>query len=308
MSDQNKDATTTTATTEVEGTWYFEKETELWQGQRFGLRVTAKLDDVHSEFQHIQVFDTATYGRLLVLDGVIQLTQRDEFCYSEQMAHIPLFAHANPERVCIIGGGDGAILTQVLQHTAVKKVTMCEIDKGVVEYSRKHFPEFAGSFDDARTTLLFADGAAFLRNHKDHFDVVIVDSSDPIGPAETLFEESFFATVRDALRADGILCTQGESLHLHQELIARLVSFASTIFTHAVYASTMIPTYPGGQIGHVICGRGSQSPAVPQRTPSAETLLKPDALRYYTAEMHRASFVLPAQLTRLLDAEKQKKK
>jgi spermidine synthase len=146
--------------------------------------------------------------------------------------------------------------------------------------------------------------------------VVIVDSSDPIGPAETLFEDSFFVAVRGALRADGILCTQGECMHLHTELIGRLIAFTSTLFDHALYASTSIPTYPCGQIGHLICALGERSPAVPARSPSALTLREQSAqqsekgeqsesagdhqLRYYSSKMHRASFVLPAHIARHL--------
>jgi len=271
--------------------WFKEKDV-LWPGQGMTLAVDKVVTEFRSNFQDILIFDSKTYGRVLVLDGVIQLTERDEHAYQEMIAHLPLFAHENPKNVCIIGGGDGGVLREVCKHRSVKNIVMCEIDPSVVEISKKYFADsIATAFGDKRVTLLHEDGTVFLENTNVKFDVIIVDSSDPVGPAETLFEEAFFGKVKRSLADGGILTTQGECIWLHLQLISEVLSSCGNLFPVVNYAYTTIPTYPSGQIGFVICSTGKNV------DPEAPTRKVPDymkgELKYYNGDIHRAAFVLP---------------
>jgi spermidine synthase len=237
----------------ADGTTWFAEYGQMWPGQAMTLKVDKVLEDFKSEYQHVIVADTATYGKLLVLDGAIQVTDRDEFSYHEMIAHLPLMSHARPERVLIIGGGDGGALNQVLRHPSVQTVHLCDIDKSVTEVSKRHFPKFAPAWTDARAEVHHADGAAFIAANPGFYDVVIVDSSDPIGPAEALFEAPFYRAIAAALRPGGVVCTQGECVWLHKELIAGMVAFCRSLYEEVGYAWTSMPTYPSGSIGFIIC-------------------------------------------------------
>lgn len=238
--------------------------------------------------------ETETYGTMLVLDGVIQVTQRDQFSYAEMIAHLPLFAHENPEHVLLVGGGDGAVLTEIVKHRSVKSVTICEIDEMVINVSKKYFPEYAAIWSHPKLKVHVGDGNAYLASHKKQFDVVIVDSSDPVGPAEALFEQPFFKHCKRALKKNGILCTQGECMWLHVEIIDGVLQFCRKIFRQVGYAYTTIPTYPSGQIGFVICGKGDGSLKKAKRSVN-KALGKKNAktIKYYNTDIHRAAFVLP---------------
>ena len=157
------------------------------------LGVTKVLYDNNSSLQHIQVFENDRFGRVLTLDGVVQTTQGDEFIYHEMLTHVPILAHGNATRILIIGGGDGGMAREVLRHKSVEKVTMVEIDEGVVAFSKTYLPSLSnGAFDDPRLDLVIADGADFMVTSTDEFDVIIIDSTDPVGPGEVLFTDSFY--------------------------------------------------------------------------------------------------------------------
>jgi len=272
--------------------WFSESEC-LWPGQRMSIQVEKVLLHERSDFQDVLVFQSKTYGKVLVLDGVIQLTERDEFAYQEMITHVPLMAHPNPQRVLIIGGGDGGVLREVCKYDSVTEIFQCEIDPFVVKVAKQYFGDtLATSFDDPRVTLLHADGAKFLEESGKCFDVIIVDSSDPVGPAEALFESSFFKKARNALNPEnGILCTQGECVWLHLKIINDVMKDCRELFPVVNYAYTTIPTYPSGQIGFVISSRSEHGiVSRPSRAPIAKIL---DSCRYYTPETHRAAFVLP---------------
>ena len=238
------------------------------------------------------MFDSESYGRVLVLDGVIQVTERDEFAYQEMITHLPLFAHRNPKNVLIVGGGDGGVLREVAKHPGVERIVMCEIDEGVVDVAKKYFTaSTAVAFDDPRLELLFMDAALFVKDQVDQFDVIIVDSSDPVGPAESLYTNSFYNTMKSALRKGGIICTQGECQWLHLPLIKRVMSNAATLYSSVRYAYTTIPTYPCGQIGFILAVKECDDDlSHPNHEIPKEMLPK---LRYYSKEIHEASFVLP---------------
>ena len=257
------------------------------------------------------MFDSETYGRVLALDGTIQVTERDECAYQEMIAHIPMFTHPSPKRVLIVGGGDGGVLREVCRHSVVEEVVMCEIDEEVVGITKEYFARStATAFDDPRLTLLFQDAADFMATRENYFDVIIVDSSDPIGPAATLFEESFYFKKKTALRDGGIICSQAECMWLHLDLISELVTFSRRIFDQSKYCFTCMPTYPGGQIGFMLCFKAGESAAAVElgkmgRDPPEAILSQ---LQYYNADMHASAFLLPQFLKKKLEEKKEQNK
>lgn len=280
--------------------WFHERG-ELWKGQAMSLKVKKVLDHHRSDFQDILVFESESHGNVLVLDGVIQVTERDEFSYQEMIAHIPLYAHPNPKRVLVIGGGDGGVLREVAKHPGVEEIVECEIDEGVITVSKKYLPTLATGYDDPRVTVRVMDGAQFMDENQDSFDVIITDSSDPIGPASVLFETPFYNAMYKSLREGGIVCTQGECMWLHLDLIRPLMDSISKTYQSVEYAYTTIPTYPSGQIGFIIATKGRGSCKKPEREPSDEVQ---KGLQYYSSELHGAAFVLPIFAKRAIFGEK----
>ena len=280
--------------------WFHERG-ELWPGQAMSLQVKKVLDHHRSFYQDVLVFESESHGNVLVLDGVIQVTERDEFAYQEMIAHIPLYAHPDPKRVLVIGGGDGGVLREIARHPSVEQIVICEIDKDVIDVSKKYLPSLARGYDDPRVTVHIMDGAKFMEKNQDSFDVIVTDSSDPIGPASVLFETPFYNAMHGSLRDGGIVCTQGECMWLHVDLIRPLMDAISKIYTDVGYAYTTIPTYPSGQIGFIVATKGRGPCSKPVRTPSDEVQRK---LRYYTPEIHQAAFALPAFAKRAIFGEK----
>jgi len=255
------------------------------------LKVKNVIDHHRSSFQDVLVFESENHGNVLVLDGVIQVTERDEFSYQEMIAHIPLFAHPCPKKVLVIGGGDGGVLREIAKHDCVEEIVLCEIDGDVIDVSKKYLPGLAKGYDDPRVTVKVMDGAKFMEDNQESFDVIITDSSDPIGPANVLFETPFYDAMHRALRDGGIVCTQGECMWLHVDLIKPLFDSIKQSYTGVEYAYTTIPTYPSGQIGFIIATKGRETCRVPARKPSVEVQ---KSLRYYTSGLHNAAFELPA--------------
>lgn len=268
---------------------WFSETCPMWPGMALSLEIETTLHDEKSPFQHIQVFETRHHGRMLALDGIIQLTQSDEFSYQEMLAHIPLFAHPEPETVLVIGGGDGGILREVGRHACVKTMDFCEIDEMVITVSKQFLPDLACGFDDSRVNVFIGDGAAFVREKTGVYDVIIVDSSDPIGPGEVLFKKPFYESLKNALRPGGIIATQGESIFLHKDCVTRLAKITRDLFDRQAYACIMVPTYPGGNIG--IC-LGSLGPELTRPAREIPPELQ-GQLKYYTPGIHEAAFVLP---------------
>ncbi|CAI0386062.1 unnamed protein product [Linum tenue] len=219
---------------------WFSEISPMWPGEAHSLKVEKILFQGKSDYQDVMVFQSATYGKVLVLDGVIQLTERDECAYQEMITHLPLSSIPNPKKVLVIGGGDGGVLREVGRHSSVEQIDICEIDKMVVDVSKQFFPEVAIGYEDPRVTLHIGDGVAFLKAvPKGTYDAVIVDSSDPIGPAQELFEKPFFQSVANALRPGGVVCTQAESIWLHMHIIEDIVANCRQIFKGSVnYAWT----------------------------------------------------------------------
>jgi spermidine synthase len=206
------------------------------------------------------------------------------------MAHLPLFSHNNPKHVLIVGGGDGVVLREVCRHEEVQKVTLVEIDPMVLQASKDYLQLVPNElFEDPRVEIVHADAADYLPNVQNQYDIILADTLDPLGPAESLFEPEFYEAMHSALKDDGIICTQGENIWIQLEMIRDLVGCCAEIFDYAEYATTTVPSYPCGQIGFVLARKGrSKSCRIPVRAVSFQ-----DDLKWYNPQMHRAAFVLP---------------
>ncbi|TRD15710.1 polyamine aminopropyltransferase [Palleronia caenipelagi] len=266
---------------------------------RQALRQDQVLYDSQSDHQRIVVFENETFGRVLTLDGVVQVTERDNFIYHEMLTHVPVLAHGAVRRVLIIGGGDGGMARAALRHD-VEQVTMVEIDAGVVEFSRKFLPGISGdAFDDPRLDLQIADGADFMRETDGGYDVIIVDSTDPIGPGEVLFTDHFYGHAKKALTDGGILVTQnGVPFMQGGELTGTMRAFQS-LFNDAYAYVAPVPTYQGGFMSF---GWGTDSDARNVPLDVLEQRFRTAGLEtdYYTPEVHKAAFALPGYIRRLI--------
>ena len=271
---------------------WFREESQLWPGQSFSLETTRCIEDIRSRYQHIQVFETATYGRLLVLDGCIQLTERDEFSYHEMMAHTGVFGMGGEARtVLVIGGGDGGVVRELCKHASVEEIHLCDLDEEVIRVSKEYFPKVASGLSDSRVTIHVEDGAEYMARHSNKFDLIIVDSSDPIGPAETLFGADFKTACHKALNSRGVLIQQGECMWLHLELIKTMLVQSRELFDSALYSWHSIPTYPCGTIGLAVAVKGDLDVKQPKSFKGSSSVLL--ETRYYTEDIHKASFMLP---------------
>ncbi|CAJ1016231.1 Spermidine synthase tetramerisation domain/Spermine/spermidine synthase domain containing protein, putative [Leishmania lindenbergi] len=282
---------------------WFREKSSMWPGQAQGLKVEKVLYDQPTEFQHLTVFESdpkGPWGTVMTLDGAIQLTDYDEFVYHEMLANLSLTCHHKPERVLVIGGGDGGVVREVLRHKSekegiVQSVELVDIDGAVIEQSVRHFPQIACGLANPCVTATVGDGVAFVGNAPDNvYDVVIIDTTDPEGPASELFGAEFYKNVRRILRPGGIVCNQGESIWLHRPLIEKMMSFLKKDigFTTVKYAMIYTPTYPCGSIGTLVCAKSVDTDLTVPRRP-VESLGFADELKYYSSDMHRAAFVLP---------------
>ncbi len=241
-----------------------------------------------SQFQTIEIIRNRDYGRVLLLDGLVQTTERDEFYYHEMLVHPALASHPKPDRVLIVGGGDGGALREVLKHP-VKKAWMVEIDGQVIEACRRHFPWLRAAFGDRRAELVVADGNVFIDETPERFDVILVDSSDPVGPSTVLHEEAFYRKLRSRLRPGGIIAAQAGSLMLHQDSHARKSVFLKRLFRHSGLYLGPVPTYPVGMWGYNVLSDKVDPLKV-------KKLRVPRGLKYYNPDIHRAAFALPSFL------------
>jgi spermidine synthase len=263
---------------------------ELANGRTLAIRLRSCLESVRSEFQQIDVYETEAFGRMLVNDGVVMFTEWDEFCYHEMISHVPLFAHPAPRRVLVIGGGDGGALREVLRHPTVESADLCEIDPEMIAVTRRWFPAQAAAFDDPRVRLIHEDGMAFVRNPENYYDVVIVDSTDPGGIADGLFREPFFRDLFRATTDAGVVATMSETFFYQPDLLARIKRDTGKIFPHSGSYYAMVPTYPSGVLSFVICAKRHDPSAAPD--PERTKPIR-EKLKYYSAEIHQAAFVLP---------------
>lgn len=282
---------------------WFQERSPMWPGMAMTLKVKQILHVEQSKYQDVLVFESTDFGNVLVLDGAVQATERDEFSYQEMICHLGMNAHPDPKRVLVIGGGDGGVLREVVKHQCVEEAVLCDIDEAVPRVSKKYLPSMAVGFQHPKVRVHIGDGFQFLKDYKNSFDVIITDSSDPEGPAESLFQQPYFELLSDALRDGGVITTQGESQWLHLHIIKDLIGACKRVFPNVQYAYTTIPTYPSGQIGFMVCSKDAARDLTnPLR--SWDPQMEGKLCRYYNKEIHQSAFVLPTWVRQTLSNDK----
>lgn len=271
-------------------------------GSAFSLKVSEKLHEEQSPFQRIEVYETEWFGTLMVIDGCTMVSDRDNYLYHEMMTHPALYTHPNPETVWIIGGGDCGSLKEVLKHPEVKRAVQIDIDERVTRLAERYFPELCESNDDPRAELLFIDGIQFVKDAaSESVDLIIVDSTDPVGPAEGLFNEGFYRECVRCLKPGGILAQQSESPLFHAQLILDMrktmqksgfVSNRTLFFPQCLYPSGWWSGTLAGKTAGCLNGFRHE-----------DARNKPFATQYYNADIHQAAFVAPESLRRSFEAE-----
>lgn len=275
--------------------WFREVSDECFPGQAFTLRVEKILYSKRSEFQDILVFKSTDFGNVLVLDGMIQVTERDEFAYQEMITHVPLFAHPNPKRVLVIGGGDGGVLREVVKHESVETATLVEIDDMVIKLSKMYLPEMSKSYLNDKVEVKLCDGFKYLKECEglNKYDVIITDSSDPDGPAEAFFQESYYRLLYNALNEGGIVVSMAsENVWLNLDKLKKLKDNCEKVFPVVKTNYCMIPSYTSGQISLMCCCKDVNTDLVnPVRSVTHDK--EKELFKYYNKRIHSASFVLP---------------
>jgi len=280
--------------TDLWNVWF----TEMHQGiSGTTLKVSRLVESTQSKFQRIDILDTPEYGKMLVLYGSIMVADNDLFSYNEMLSHVPLFAHAKPENVLIIGGGDGGALTNVLKHPEVKKCTVCEIDKMVVDVCRKHFPEISKGFSNKRAKVVYQDGKIFIDKAKEKFDVVLLDLSDPIGPAADLFQKKFHQKVHDRLKPDGIMIAQSESPFFNPQTVKQMYKNLRDIFPIVKMYTAYVPIYPSCLWSFAFCSK-KYHPIIDFDIERYRKLKLQN--NYYNMDVHIGSFALPGFVKKLI--------
>ena len=272
------------------GGWFAEK---LYANVRQTYEITRVLFRQKTAHQDLIIFETPVFGRVLALDNVVQVTEKDEYVYHEMMTHVPILAHGRARRVLIIGGGDGGILREALRHK-LERVTMVEIDRSVVDMCLKFMPSIPGrAFQDKRTNLVIADGARFVAETDDRFDVIIVDSTDPVGPGEVLFTERFYRDCHRCLMPGGILVNQNGVPFLQGGEVAMTARRRKKFFKDAGFYVAAVPSYYGGLMALGWATDNRRARAVPGATLRRRFQAAHIKTRYYTPEVHAAAFALP---------------
>ena len=265
-------------------------------GSAFSLKVRAKLHEEQTPYQLIQIYATEGFGNLMVIDGCTMLSTRDNFLYHEMMSHPALFTHAAPRRVCIIGGGDCGTLKEVLKHPEVEAAVQIDIDEGVTRLAERYFPELTESNADPRAQLLFEDGVRWIQSTEPgSLDLIIVDSTDPVGPAVGLFTSDFYAQCWRALAAGGILVQQSESPLYHMQILRDMhAAMRAAGFSASRTLGFPQPIYPSGWWSATMAGKETDLAGF--RAAAAEA--KPFETQYYNADIHRAALAQPELLRR----------
>ena len=264
-----------------------------------------------SPYQKVEVFDTFEYGKMLALDNMVMCTERDENAYHEMIIHVPLLRRPEIKDVLVIGGGDGGSVRELLKHPGVKSITMVEIDEAVVKASREFLPTISKGLNDPRLNLIIADGIEFVEKAMaDSYDLIVVDSSDPVGPSEGLFSKSFYKNVYKCLRPQGILTVQSESPHFNQPAFIDLNVCLKEVFggdrVHCYLA--FIPTYPTGMWSFSFCSKDGLDPVEGLDLDRAESFSREHGLKYYNPAVHKASFCLPTFLKEMIESGKTREK
>lgn len=287
-----------TAALHLHADWAEETLYPFWQ-QR--LKIDQKIVEEKTDQQHLIIFENAFFGRVLALDGVIQITEADEFVYQEMLTHIPLLAHENPKRVLIIGGGDGGILREVLRHNTIEKVTLVEIDGSVVERSKKYLPSISkGAFEDPRLELLIQDGVVYVEKTDEKYDVIICDSTDPVGPGAVLFTESFYGQCKRILNEKGIFVNQNGVPFLQKDEFVSTLKNRSKHFKDVGFYVASVPTYVGGFMALGWASDHEEYRALSEETLKQRLTRVTGPMKYYNPGIHKASFCLPQFMVDLM--------
>jgi spermidine synthase len=268
----------------MKGLWFTELQTD---DMAISLKVKESLHREESQYQEISMVDTYEFGRMLLLDGIIMTTVKDEFVYHEMISLPALNTHPNPKNVLVIGGGDGGTIREIVKHPKVEKATLCEIDGQVIEVSKKYLPEIAGSLNDPKVNILVADGIKHIQESKNTYDVILVDSTDPVGPAVGLFSKEFYQGIYEALKDDGMFVAQTESPWVNEDLIKRIFGDVKSIFPITKLYLANVPTYPTG-LWSFTMGSKKYDPLAIDKTKIPNTNTK-----YYTPDIHFNAFNLP---------------
>jgi spermidine synthase len=278
-------------------------EETLHRGFRARLKAERVLFDSETEHQHLIIFETPDFGRVMMLDGVVQLSTKDEFVYHEMMSHVPLFAHGRVAKALIVGGGDGGVLREALRHPGLESVTLCEIDRSVIDLCREHFPQVsAGAYDDPRTKIVIADGTKFVAETDERFDVIMIDSTDPIGPGAALFTKEFYADCRRALADGGVLVSQNGIPFLQAGELKQSVGYFRELFEDAFAYLATTPSYFGGPMSFGWATddgelRQHKRRKIERRYAKAGSF----PTRYWRPDVQLAAFALPTYVRELVE-------
>lgn len=280
--------------------WFTDKD----EDQALSLRFTGEVFyDVQSPFQRVRILESPKYGKFLTLDDMVMTTQKDEFHYHEMIAHPAMFTHGNVKNVLVIGGGDGGTVREILRHEGVEKVTMVEIDGEVIKACKEFLPEIAAAFDNPKLDLKVDDGIAFIKQAAPKsYDLIIVDGSDPVGPAEGLFSTEFYTNCYNALKDGGILVAQGESPKFNEKAFSELNFTLQDIFgnNNAPVSLFFVPTYPTGMWSFQYGLKNSKAPKAVSNDAEIDAFVEAKGLRYYNADVHRGSFATPNFVKQLI--------
>ena len=271
---------------------------DLWYTEHHGenvgitMKIKQTLFSGQSEFQQLEILETLEYGKMMLLDGLVMVTERDEFVYHDMIVHPALFTHPDPKQVLVIGGGDGGSIREIMKHPNVERAVLCEIDGLVVDKSVELLPSMACDIDgnNPRVTLHIDDGLAYIRAHQNEFDIILVDSTDPIGPAVGLFEEDFYQLVNAALKPDGIMVAQSESPFYHAEIQKSMYANLRRVFPIVEMYQAFIPTYPSGFWSFAFASKQYHPVKDFDRQRAAQRSFY---TRYYNEDLHLGAFMLP---------------
>ena len=278
--------------------WFTEKHTP---NTSLSFKVKEVLYSSHSKFQDIKVIETYDWGKVLLLDGLVMLTEKDEFIYHEMIVHPLLFTHPNPSRVLVIGGGDGGTIREVSRHKEVKVIELCEIDDEVIKVSKEFFPQLAHSFYDPRVKIHIEEGSKFLKHKNSIYDIIIVDSTDPTQVCESLYSEEFYHSLFESIKEDGMIVIQSESIIITPQRVKDIYVKVRNIFPQIWLYLVPIPTYPGGIWSFTLASK-RYSPLENFNRKRWENF--PYSLKYFTPEVMRASFSLPPFVKKIIEEEK----
>lgn len=278
-------------TKEKDDLWFYEYQSE---NLKLGLRITEILRNIQTPYQRLLVFETEEYGRTLALDGVIMFTEQNEFTYHEMMAHLLMSSHPDPKNVLVVGGGDGGCVREVVKYDCLESVTLVDIDKEVTRASIDFFPGVSSGLADPRVEICPTDALQYIKDHENSFDIVIVDSTDPVDFAVGLFEAPFYNDVKKSLRDKGMVIAQTESPFVSGKLLNYTFNQMKLAFPSVSLAWGIVPFYPSGAWTYTIGSKGPD-PRNILREPNRET-------QYYSRKIHETSFVLPPFIQKILES------